>query len=62
MRRGFSLIELPIVIAIILVIITVAVPPYQRAQMLAREMGTTPSPFGNSGRRIPARQALLPRG
>jgi prepilin-type N-terminal cleavage/methylation domain-containing protein len=36
MRRGFSLTELLIVIAIILVIITVAVPPYQRAQMLAR--------------------------
>ncbi len=34
MRRGFSLIELLIVLAIILVIITVAVPPYQRAQML----------------------------
>ena len=41
MRRGFSLIELLIVIAIILAIITVAVPPYQRAQMLAREMAAS---------------------
>ena len=41
MRRGFSLIELLIVIAIILVIITVAVLPYQRAQTLAREMAAS---------------------
>src|ERR1700722_6198256 len=38
-RRGFSLIELLIVIAIILIIITVAVPKFQRAQMFARDMG-----------------------
>jgi type IV pilus assembly protein PilA len=37
-RRGFSLIELLIVIAIILIIITVAVPKYQRSQMFARDM------------------------
>ena len=37
-RRGFSLIELLIVIAIILIIITVAVPKFQRAQMFARDM------------------------
>jgi type IV pilus assembly protein PilA len=36
-RRGFSLIELLIVIAIILIIITIAVPRYQSAQMYARE-------------------------
>jgi prepilin-type N-terminal cleavage/methylation domain-containing protein len=38
-RRGFSLIELLIVIAIILIIITVAVPKFQKAQMFARNMG-----------------------
>ena len=38
-RRGFSLIELLIVIAIILIIITVAVPKFQKAQMFARDMG-----------------------
>jgi type IV pilus assembly protein PilA len=38
-RRGFSLIELLIVIAIILIIITVAVPKFQRAQIFARDMG-----------------------
>jgi type IV pilus assembly protein PilA len=41
MRRGFSLIELLIVIAIILIITMVAVPHYQRAQMLAREMAAS---------------------
>jgi prepilin-type N-terminal cleavage/methylation domain-containing protein len=38
-RRGFSLIELLIVIAIILIIITVAVPKFQKAQVFARDMG-----------------------
>ena len=38
-RRGFSLIELLIVIAIILIIITVAVPKFQKAQIFARNMG-----------------------
>jgi len=37
-RRGFSLIELLIVISIILIIITVAVPKFQKAQMGAREV------------------------
>jgi type IV pilus assembly protein PilA len=36
-RRGFSLIELLIVISIILIIITIAVPKFQRAQMTARQ-------------------------
>jgi type IV pilus assembly protein PilA len=35
--RGFSLIELLIVIAIILVIITIAVPKFQKAQIFVRE-------------------------
>lgn len=38
-QSGFSLIELLIVIAIILIIITVAVPKFQKAQMFARDMG-----------------------
>jgi type IV pilus assembly protein PilA len=41
MPRGFSLIELLIVIAIILIIITVAVPQYQKAQIFAREMAAS---------------------
>jgi type IV pilus assembly protein PilA len=36
-RRGFSLIELLIVIAIIIIIITMAVPKYNKAQMYVRE-------------------------
>src|SRR5579862_7625696 len=36
--RGFSLIELLIVIAIILIILTIAVPKLSTAQMNAREM------------------------
>ena len=36
-RRGFSLIELLIVIAIILIIITMAVPRYQQVMMYTRE-------------------------
>jgi len=36
-RRGFSLIEMLIVIAIILIILTIAVPKYQTAQMHSRE-------------------------
>jgi type IV pilus assembly protein PilA len=36
-RRGFSLIELLIVVAIILIIITMAVPQYNKAQRFARE-------------------------
>ena len=38
-RRGFSLIELLIVIAIILIIITVALPKLTRARMYAQEVG-----------------------
>jgi prepilin-type N-terminal cleavage/methylation domain-containing protein len=38
-RRGFSLIELLIVIAIILIIITMAVPRLSRARMYAQETG-----------------------
>jgi type IV pilus assembly protein PilA len=37
LSRGFSLIELLIVIAIILIIITIAVPKYQKTQMFVRE-------------------------
>lgn len=36
-RRGFSLIELLIVIAIILIIITIAVPKLSRARMYSQE-------------------------
>jgi type IV pilus assembly protein PilA len=38
-RRGFSLIEMLIVVSIILIIITVAVPKFQKAQQGARELG-----------------------
>ena len=38
-RRGFSLIELLIVIAIILIIITIAVPRLQNARRFAMETG-----------------------
>jgi len=37
-RKGFSLIELLIVIAIILIIITIAVPKYQQTMRFTREM------------------------
>ncbi len=37
-RRGFSLIELLIVISIILIIITIAVPKYQQTMRFTREM------------------------
>ena len=36
-RRGFSLIELLIVIAIILIIITIALPKFSSAQRYAKE-------------------------
>jgi prepilin-type N-terminal cleavage/methylation domain-containing protein len=36
-RRGFSLIELLIVIAIILIIITIALPKFNSAQRYAKE-------------------------
>ncbi len=38
-QRGFSLMELLIVIAIILIILTIALPRFNQAQMNAREMG-----------------------
>ena len=38
-RRGFSLIELLIVIAIILIIITMAVPKFNKAKQFANETG-----------------------
>lgn len=41
MRRGFSLIELLIVVSIVLIIIMVAVPQYHQAQILAREMAAS---------------------
>ena len=38
-QRGFSLMELLIVIAIILIILTIALPHFSKAQQNAREMG-----------------------
>jgi type IV pilus assembly protein PilA len=38
-RRGFSLIEMLIVVSIILIIITFAVPKFLKAQMSAHELG-----------------------
>lgn len=40
-RRGFSLIELLIVISIILIILAIALPKFNKATMSAREMGAT---------------------
>jgi len=40
-RRGFSLIELLIVIAIMLIIITIALPKLSRARMYAQEVAAT---------------------
>ncbi len=37
LRRGFTLLELMVVITIILVLITIAVPSYQQSILLARE-------------------------
>ncbi len=39
--RGFSLIELLIVISIILIILAIALPRFNKATMSAREMGAT---------------------
>ncbi len=37
LRRGFTLLELMVVITIILVLVTIAVPSYQQSILLARE-------------------------
>ena len=51
-RRGFSLIELLIVIAIILIIITIAAPKLNRARMYAQETAAMGAIFAreNSGK------------
>jgi prepilin-type N-terminal cleavage/methylation domain-containing protein len=59
-RRGFSLIELLIVIAIILLIITIAVPKFNSVQKHAREVAAMP-PRSPSWDRPPAGMPPPPR-